>query len=138
MAYDADKLFNVVLPSWDFGDGATVDVVNLRLPPGYKGDIIQIGVMVQETFACDNTAAVLKVGNATDDDAYALLTIADGAADGDFFDQTDDTDAIIAVVSGQDAQIPAGTLIKITGVVGVDAGTEAGIGIPMITFRIWK
>lgn len=136
--YDQYKLITITLPEWDFGDGATVDALAYRLPPGLKGDLVQIGISVTETFACDNTAALLEVGSTDGGGEYGALTIADATADKDFFDQTDDTDAILAITANQDAQIAKGSLIYISGTVGVDAGTEAGKGIPVITFRVWR
>lgn len=134
--YDNDKIYTITLPEWDFGDGNTVDKVGAKLPPGYKGDLIGIGVRVTETFAVDTTAAILKVGTAADDNAYAQLEIADATADTAFFDQTDDTDAIIAHTT--EGQIAAAEEFLIEGVAGADAGTAAGKGIPELVFRIWK
>jgi len=134
--YDEDRIYTISLPEWDFGDGATVEKVGAKLPPGYKGDLLGIGVRVTETFAVDNTPAKLQVGTSGDADAYGLLNIPDATADTVFFDQTDDTDAIIAHTT--EGQIAAGEEFFIEGVVGVDAGTEAGKGIPELVFRIWK
>lgn len=130
--YDKYRIWTVTLPSYDYGDGATVDVTSCEFPPGYKGRLIDIGIMAQETFACDGTPASIAVGTAADDDAYGKLNIADGTADTDYFNSANDTDCIISEF------IPAGTQIEITPAVGVDSGTEAGIGIGIITFEIWK
>ncbi len=61
--YDRDKFITYTLPEWDYGDGATVDAIAIRLPPGFQGEVVQIGLSVTETFACDNTAALLEVGS---------------------------------------------------------------------------
>ena len=55
---------------------------------------------------------------------------ADGAADNDCFDETDDTDAIIA-------DIPADQLVRVTLTNGTDSGTVAGIGIPYVVIRLY-
>lgn len=130
--YDNLKVVAYTFGSWDFGDGATVDVRTFRLPPGYKGRLLSVGVSVTETFACAVTDAILEVGTIADPNAYASVTIPDGTADLDFFDQTDDTDAVIA------ANIAAGSLIALKGTVGAAAVTAAGMGIPILTFEIWK
>jgi len=134
MAYENVNHITYNLPLVDFGDGSggAVDAMSFRLPTGYRGRLVKIGVAVTETFACDTTAACVKLGTSSDDDAYAKLNIADGTADLDFFDETDDTDAII------DEDIPADTLLKLTTAVGVDAATEAGMGHPMLVFEIYQ
>ena len=136
--YDENKFMTITLPEWDFGDGATADAIAVRLPPGYSGDLVQIGVAVTETFACDTTAALLEVGSTDGGGEYGALTIPDATADKDFFDQTDDTDAILAITASQTAQISAGSLVYISGTVGADATAAAGKGIPVLTFRVWK
>jgi hypothetical protein len=138
MSYSDDQIVNVCLGNWDFGDGNTVDIQSWRLPPGFKGEVIAVGVSITETVNALTTAPTVKVGTAANDDAYALLTIPNGTADKDFFDQTDDTDAIIAAASGQDAQIPAGTLVQFTGTQAATSGTAAGKGNVIVTFRLWK
>ncbi|MBW2632156.1 MAG: hypothetical protein JRC90_10465 [Deltaproteobacteria bacterium] len=133
--YDRDKYESFVFPEWDFGDGATVDIVSFRLPPGMQGNLVNVGVAITETFACDSTAALVEVGTIADPDAYASLTVPDDAADTDFFDVSDDTDAIISHTG--ESQIAADSLISLKGTVGVDAGTEAGKGLVILTFRVW-
>jgi hypothetical protein len=134
--YDQDKFMTIVLPEWDFGDGASVDAMAFRLPPGFVGNVVSIGVAVTETFACDNTAALLEVGSTDGGGEYAALAIADAAADKDFFDQTDDTDAILTHTG--EAQIAEGSLFYVSGTVGIDAGTEAGKGLGTIVIRMWR
>lgn len=129
MSYDNKQLQTIVLPSWDYGDGNTVDTVSFRGPTGKKGRLKKVGIMVQETFADDQTAAKFEVGTAADPDAYALLSIADAAADVDCFDETDDTDAIIA------EDIPADTLVQLKGTAGTDSGTAAGKGLSFVVIE---
>jgi len=129
--YDDRKIFTVTLAEFDFGNNAD-ETVNFRLPPGYQGKLIQIGVMVTETFACDSTVASVGLGTSSDADAYALLNIADGAADNDFYDQTDDTDAIIS------EDIAAGALLRATLTQSTDGSSDAGKGYPVFTFEIFK
>lgn len=130
--YDKRQLFTVNLPEYDYGDGATVNVTSIEFPPGYQGRLIDIGIQVTETFACDGTPASISVGIAGDVDEYGKLNIADGTADTDYFNSANDTDAIISEA------IPAGTQIEITPAVGVDSGTEAGKGLGVIVFEVWK
>jgi hypothetical protein len=132
MAYDKRQLLTVCLPNYDYGDGASVDVTSFEFPPGYQGRLIDIGIAVTETFACDNTPASISVGTASDPDAYGKLNIADATADTDYFNSANDADAIIS------ESIPAGTQIEITPAVGVDASTEAGKGNGFVIFEIWR
>ena len=55
------------------------------------------------------------------------INIPDGTAATDVFSVIDDTDAIIAEA------IPADTQIEFKSTVGVDAGTEAGIGYQYVS-----
>ena len=111
--------------SQDMGNG-TPTVFSFKGPTGMKGTIIDVGIEVTETFACDATEASFLVGTTADDDAYCKLNITDGTAAGDTFNIQDDTDAIISEA------LPADTQIECTPVVGVDSGTEAGIGYPYV------
>ena len=130
--YDKQSMWTVSLPNYDYGDGDTVDVTSVMFPTGYAGRLIDIGVSVTETFACDSTAACVKVGTATNDDAYGKLNIPDGSADTNYINAADDTDVVIS------AEIPAATQIEITPVAGTDSGTAAGKGNTYITFEIYK
>lgn len=131
MSYSNKITTTWTLPEQDFGDGATVDTYSFRGPPGKEGKVIKVGCAITETFACDNTPAKLRVGNASDPDKFAELQIADAAAADDAFDETDDPDAI------KSAAIAADELVEVTGVVGVDAATEAGKGVVYVTCEWW-
>ena len=109
----------------DMGDG-TPKVFSFKGPTGKQGTIVDVGVEVTETFACDSTEASFQVGTTADQNAYAQLNITDGTALTDTFNIQNDTNAII------DEALPADTQIECTPVVGVDSGTEAGIGYPYI------
>ena len=109
----------------DMGNG-TPTVFSFKGPTGMQGTIIDVGIEVTETFACDSTEASFLVGTTADDDAYCKLNITDGTALTDTFNIQDDTNAIIAEA------IPADTQIECTPVVGVDSGTEAGQGFPYV------
>ena len=109
----------------DMGDG-TPKVFSFKGPTGKQGTIVDVGVEVTETFACDSTEASFQVGTTADQNAYAQLNITDGTAITDTFNIQNDTNAII------DEALPADTQIECTPVVGVDSGTEAGIGYPYI------
>ena len=111
--------------SQDMGNG-TPTVFSFKGPKGKKGTIIDVGIEVTETFACDSTEASFQVGTTGDAAAYCKLNIPDGTALTDTFNIQDDTDAII------DEALPADTQIECTPVVGVDSGTEAGIGYPYV------
>lgn len=135
MGYSDKQLVPMIFPAFDFGGDAD-EVISFRLPPRDNGDAMQgqlvnVAVMVTETFACATTAASISIGTAADADAYALLTIADETADLDFFDKSDDTDAIIS------ADIAAGTLIQMTLTQSTDDSADAGIGYPVLYFYAW-
>ena len=109
----------------DMGNG-TPTVFSFKGPTGMQGTIIDVGIEVTETFACDSTDASFQVGTTSDADAYCKLNISDGTLLTDTFNIQNDTNAIIVEA------IPADTQIECTPVVGVDAGTEAGMGYPYV------
>ena len=109
----------------DMGNG-TPTVFSFKGPTGKQGTIVDVGIEVTETFACDSTEASFQVGTTGDANAYCQLNITDGTLLTDTFNIQDDTNAII------DEALPADTQIECTPVVGVDAGTEAGGGYPYI------
>jgi len=109
----------------DLGNG-TPTQFSFKGPTGMKGTIIDVGIEVTETFACDQTEAYFQVGTGSDANAYCQLNITDGTALTDTFNIQDDTNAII------DEALPADTQIECLGVIGVDAGTETGIGYPYV------
>lgn len=127
--YDDYQVMTICLPEFDFGADAN-ETMSFRIPDEYDAELIKIGVMVTETFACDTTPARVELGTAADSDAYAKLVIADGAADNDCFDETDDTDAIIS------ASISANSLVRVTLTQSVDATADAGKGVPFFVFRL--
>ena len=127
--YDAYQIMTVCLPEFDFGADAN-ETMSFRIPAEYSAELIKIGVMVTETFACDATPASVELGTASDSDAYAKLTIADAAADNDCFDETDDTDAIIS------ANIAANALVRVTLTQSTDGTADAGKGIPFFMLRL--
>ena len=88
----------------DMGNG-TPTVFSFKGPTGKKGTIVDVGIEVTETFACDSTEASFQVGTTGDADAYCKLNITDGTAITDTFNIQDDSDAII------DEAIPADTQI---------------------------
>lgn len=136
--YDNDKIVTYTWENLDFGEATGDEIRTFRFPPGYQGDLIQIGASITETFAntAGTTASTVEIGTIADPDAYGLLTIAIGAADKDFYDQTDDTDAIISHTgTTQEAQIAADSIIALKTVGG---SASAGKAIPVASFRIWK
>jgi hypothetical protein len=133
--YGDKQLFRMVFPEYDFGADAD-EVMSFRLPvrddgTAMQGQLVNIGVMVTETFACTTTAASVSIGTAADADAYAKLNIADTTADLDFFDKSDDTDAIIA------DDIAAATLVQVTFTQGTDDSADAGKGYLVLDFYVW-
>ncbi len=119
----------LTFPEYDFGVDRDFTGY-FRLPPGYDADLLKIGLMVTEAFACTTTPADIRLGTSSDDDVYAKLQIADGAAVTDFQDETDDTDAIIK------PYIAAGTLLKLTLTQSTDDTADTGKGLPMLQFRL--
>jgi len=111
--------------SQDMGNG-TPTRFSFKGPTGKKGMIVDVGIEVTETFACDNTDATFLVGTIADTNAYCQLEISDGTLLTDTFNIQNDTDAIIVQA------LPADTQIECLPVVGVDAGTEAGMGYPYV------
>jgi len=128
--YDKLHLVAITLPNYDFG-GAADEEYSFRLPAGYKARLVKIGVMVTEAFVSTSTNAMLQLGTASDTDKYAQLAIANGAADVDCYDETDDTDAILT------ADIPANTLLEVN-LLQAYAGSPTGQGIPYFVFECWK
>ena len=130
MSYDKVKTITYTLDNYDFG--ATADEsFSFRLPTGYTGRLVKIGVMVTEAFVSTSTNAFVQLGTASDDDAYGQLEIANGAADVDCYDETDDTDAII------DEDIPADTLLEVN-LLQAYAGSPTGKGNPFFVFEIFE
>jgi hypothetical protein len=136
MSYGDKKLVRVNFPEFDFGADAN-ETYCFRLPKdehgnNQQGELVNIGLSITETFACDGTAASVELGSTSDADAYAKLTIADAAADNDCFDVSDDTDAIIS------ANIAAGALLKVTLTQSTDGSSDAGKGMPFFDFYVWN
>ena len=107
--------------SQDLGNG-TPTVFSFKGPTGKKGTIIDVGIEVTETFACDGTEASFQVGTTGDADAYCKLNITDGTAITNTFNIQNDTDAIIAEA------IPADTQIECLPVAGTDGSSVTGQG----------
>lgn len=129
--YDSKLLGTYCFDEFDFGGDAN-EVFSFRGPTGHRGRLIQIGVAVTEEFACSTTPANIQLGTAADNDAYALLSIPDETADEDFYDQTDDTDAIL------NADIPADTLLEVNLTQSTDGSADAGKGKPVIVIEWYK
>lgn len=109
--------------TYSFGEhdfGAAGDALAIKGLPGKKGKIRDIGVAVTETFNAVTTSAFIRLGTAADPDAYAELALGT-AADTNYFNVLDDTDAIIA------ADVPASTQIEVA-FVAPTGGTPAGKG----------
>lgn len=116
--YDSPHVVTYVLPAVDFGAGNSAHAI--KAPNGYSnGRLLDVGVAVTETFNQVTTPGYVRIGTATDADAYAELNMAAAAAT-DFYNTQDDTDAILeADVDNTQLEVAC---IAPTG------GTPAGIG----------
>jgi len=106
--------------------GGTPTGFSFKGPTGMQGTIVDVGVEVTETFACDQTEAYFQVGSGSDANAYCQLNITDGTAITDTFNIQDDTNAIIAEA------LPADTQIECLPVAGTDSSSVTGIGYPYV------
>lgn len=109
-----------VLSAVDFGAGDTNHAI--KAPAGYRqGRLVDVGVAVSETFTETTTQGFVRVGTATDADAYAELQMGTAAAT-NFYNTQDDTDAIIV------DQIHDVTTQLEVACIAPTGGTPAGIG----------
>ena len=111
--------------SQDMGNG-TPTRFSFKGPTGKKGIIVDVGIEVTETFACDATDATFLVGTIADTNAYCQLEISDGTLLTDTFNIQNDTDAIIAEA------IPADTQIECLPVAGTDGSSVTGQGFTYV------
>jgi hypothetical protein len=82
-----------VLSGVDFGAGDSAHAI--KAPRAYTlGRLIDVGVAVSETFSATSTQGFVRVGTASDPDAYAELQMGTAAAT-NFFNTQDDPDAIL-------------------------------------------
>jgi hypothetical protein len=122
--YDNPLTITYNLGLHDFGAGG--DALAIKAPNGFtRGQIRDIGVAVTETFNAVTTPAYVRLGTAADPDAYAELNMGT-AADTNYYNTQDDTDAII------DATVPSATQIEVA-LVAPTGGTPAGIGHVHVT-----
>ncbi len=128
MAYDKSEIITYSLGEHDFGAGG--DALAIKGPPGLTGRIKDIGVMVTETFTATTTPAFVRMGTGADPDAFAELSMG-VAADTDYYNTQDDTDAIIVEALPPDTQIEV-ALVAPTG------GTPAGKGFVNIAVEWYK
>jgi len=123
MSYSNPLVITYNLGLHDFGTAG--DALAIKAPSGYaSGRIMDIGVAVTETFTATTTPAYVRLGTTTDADAYAELNMGT-AADTDYYNTQDDTDAII------DADVTS-TQIEVA-LVAPTGGTPAGIGHVHVT-----
>ena len=116
--YDKGEMITYNLGLHDFA--AAADALAIKGPPGKTGRLVDIGVAVTEVFNAVTTPAFVRLGTSGDADAYAELNMG-AAADTDYWNTQDDTDAIIAETLPADTQIEV-ALVQNTG------GTPTGIG----------
>lgn len=89
----------------DFGAAAGSTTHRISGPTGHVGVLKEIGVCLSEATVFATTLGMVKVGSASDDDAYGLLNIATGQAINTVFNSGDDSDAIISENIAADACI---------------------------------
>lgn len=87
----------------DFGSGGATKRV--QGPKGRKGRLKLISCHTTETFNAETTAGYVRVGTASDNDAYAELNFATAAANITYDSDRDDTDAIIDPVIPEDTEV---------------------------------
>ena len=118
MSYADPLTITYSLGLHDFGAGG--DALAIKAPAGYEhGRIKDVGVMVTETFTNTTTPAYVRLGTTGDADAYVQLDMGT-AADTNYYNTQDDTDAIInGDVTNTQIEV---ALVAPTG------GTPAGIG----------
>ena len=121
--YDQGEVITYSFGEYDFG--AADEALAIKGPSGKVGRIVDIGVAVTETFNAVTTPAYIRMGTGADPDAYAELNMA-SAADTDYFNTLDDTDAIIVETLPPDTQVEV-AFIAPTG------GTPAGKGFVNIS-----
>ena len=126
MSYSEGPVVTYTLSAVDFGAGDSNHAI--KAPNGYtRGRIIDVGVAVSETFNQVTTPGYVRIGTASDADAYVELNMAAAAAT-DYYNTQDDTDAII------DADIPSATQLEVA-CIAPTGGTPAGIGDVHIAIR---
>jgi len=94
MSYSNPTTVTYKFASHDFGAGA--GATSFKAPSGFTmGRIVDVGLMdITETFTNTTTPAYVRVGTASDADAYAQLDCGTAAAT-DCYNTQNDTDAII-------------------------------------------
>lgn len=127
MSYDNPLVITHVIPSVDFGAGGGNFAI--KGPKGYEnGRLMDVAVMVTETFTEDTTPGYVRVGTSGDADAYAQLELGTDAIATNYFNTDDDTDAII------EADIPTADTVQLeVACIAPTGGTPAGIGHVHIT-----
>lgn len=122
MSYSNPRTMRYDFGIVDFAAGGGPYVFHVQGPAGAAGILRNVSVDVDEVFATSTLAAKVEVGDGSDADEFASLTIPDETADETVFDIRDDTDAII------DAKIPANTVVTVTCTEGTDASSVTGQG----------
>ena len=122
MSYDNPNVITYSFGEHDFGSAG--EVLSVKGISGKSGVLLDICVSATETFTATTTPAYVKVGTASDDDAYASLSLA----------TTADTDSVTAsATSGAiiSPKIAADTQVEVT-FVAPTGGTPAGKGFVSI------
>jgi hypothetical protein len=106
-------------PSHDFGAGA--GAVSFQGPKNMVGKLKEIVLHCTETFTATTTPAYIRIGTASDADAYAEANLGLTADTDTFVASQDDPDAIIV------SDLPADTQVEVA-FIAPTGGTPAGIG----------
>jgi len=135
MSYDLPNRITYVFESFDFG-GVSNGTFVIRGPKGKKGRIWDVGVLAtSEAFAGDSTDPMIRVGTATDDDAYVDDFNLAGAAINDAktlrstYDEAGDKAAFDAILV--QPNLPANEKVVMTCVAGTGE-SQSGQGRPYI------
>lgn len=104
----------------DFGDTTDVDMAVKGPKDADYGELIDVGVAVTEVFNEPTTPAYVRLGTATDPDAYAELNMGTAAAT-DYYNTRDDPDAIINSKIPGDVQVEV-AMIAVTGTLPTGIG----------------
>lgn len=118
MAYATPLTISHTFTSHDFG--AASGAVSIKGPKGKRGYIEDIIAYSTETFTAVTTPAYIRIGTASDADAYAEANLGTTAATDTFTASANDVDAIINPDLPEDVQVEV-AFIACTG------GTPAGI-----------
>lgn len=115
MAYDNPKVISYGFGEYDFGNAT--EALAIKGPSGMQGRILDICLSASETFTATTTPAYIRLGTASDPDAYAEMNCS----------TTADTNALNTWTRGVTTTLPADTQIEVA-FIAPTGGTPAGKG----------